>query len=716
MPNICTSVPGESPPPPPSIFFGREDLIKDLVGFAELPKPIALIGTGGIGKTSTALTVLHDDRIKQRFGDDRRFIRCDKIPPSLPHFLHQLSQTIGASTKNPENLTSLRPFLSSKDMFIVLDNAESILDPHVTDATEIYGVVEELSQMSNICLCLTSRISIFPPNFEWVDIPTLSNEAACDTFYRIHKHGQRSDRIDNILKQLDFHALSITLLATVAHHNRWDTSRLAKEWDERRTDMLQTDHNKSLAATIELSLSSPTFQELGPDALDLLRVIAFFPQGIDENNIDRLFPTVPGRKNIFDKFCALSLAYRDDGFVTMLAPVRDHLSPKNPMSIPLLCSAKDSYFTRLMVDVKPGKPGFEEARWITSEDTNVEHLLDVFTTIDAASRGVWGACAGFMKHLLWHKPRLVTLGPKLEALADDHPSKPECLYELSRLFQAIGNHVQCKRLLTLVLELSREQGDNHQLTRALSHLSRVHLDMGLYQEGIRLAEEASEISERLGDAVGQARALTDLGWLFYYDDQLDSAEEALYRAIDIVSEKDEQFLVCECHRLLGNIYRSRDDTEKAIRHYETALTIASSSNWLNHLFWVHFDLAKLFIDQARFEDAQAHIQYAKLHAVGDHDSYTLAHAMELQVQVWHRQGRFEEAIPEGLRAVDAFEKLGATEDAERVRGLLQQVDGEARVDGMPDESDNIGEFLKTASVANVFIDSSRLEGITESER
>ena len=42
------------------------------------------------------------------------------------------------------------------------------------------------------------------------------------------------------------------------------------------------------------------FRGLGPDVRDLLGVIAFFPQGIDENNFDWLFPTIPNKRGIFD--------------------------------------------------------------------------------------------------------------------------------------------------------------------------------------------------------------------------------------------------------------------------------------------------------------------------------------------------------------------------------------------------------------------------------
>jgi len=73
-------------------------------------------------------------------------------------------------------------------MSIVLDNAESVLDPHVASAEGMYAVVEELGQLGGIYLCITSRIYRQGPEH-----PDLTNK---------------------ILKQLDFRALSVTLLAT----------------------------------------------------------------------------------------------------------------------------------------------------------------------------------------------------------------------------------------------------------------------------------------------------------------------------------------------------------------------------------------------------------------------------------------------------------------------------------------------------------------------
>ena len=672
--SVC-SLPGELPPPPPRAFFGRDELIETIVGLVQNITPIALIGAGGIGKTSISLTVLHNDRIKQRFGDNRWFIRCDQFPASRSHFLHRLSKVIGAGIENPEDLIPLRPFLSSKEMLIVLDNAESILDPQTS---EIYAVVEELSQFSNVCLCITSRISIIPPDCKTLNIPTLSVEAAHSAFYHIYTCSQSSDLVDNILEQLDFHPLSITLLATVAQHNQWDTNRLAKEWERQRTGMLHVQPNRSLATAIELSLSSPMFQELGPNAHGLLEVVAFFPQGVDENNLDWLFPTIPDRRNIFDKFCILSLTYRSNGFITMLAPLQDHLCPKNPMLAPLLCMTKEYYFNRLSVNINPCEPGFKEAQWIVLEDVNVEHLLNVFTTIDASSCDVWDACTNFMKHLFWHKQQLVMLGPKIEGLPDDHPSKPECLSQLSRLFFSVGNYIEYKQLLTYTLELWRDQGNKLQVAKTLRLLSQANRMLSLYAEGIQQAKEALEMYEQLKHTVGQAQCWKNLAYLLKADNQLNAAKEAASHVIKLLSDQGNQFLVCECYRILGNAYHSEGEKEKAINYYEVAFGIASFSNWHDQLFWIHYSLAQLFHGQDRFDDAYAHIKYAKSHTVND--KYLLGCVMELQAMFQYRQKSLKEAKCEVLCAIGVHEKLGATKDLGNCRKLLQQIE-EAMNDG-----------------------------------
>ena len=663
---------GEAPPPPPRDCFGRDDLIENVVSLAESLSSIALVGVGGIGKTSISLTVLHHDRIKKRFGDNRRLIRCDKFQPSQANFLSRLSKVIGAGIENPKELTPLRPSLSSEQMLIVLDNAESVLDPKLPEGQEIYQVVEELSQFTNISLVITSRITVTPSTCETIRIPTLSKQAACEAFYRIYKYGEQSDSVDNILERLDFHPLSITLLATVAHQNNWDNNRLVREWEERRVGVLLTEHSRGFGVTIELSLASPMFKSLGPNARDLLGVIAFFPQGINEDNLDWLFPTTPDVATTLDKFCILSLTYRSGRFITMLVPLQDYLCPKDPLSSPLLRMVKQSYFTRLSAKPDPLAPGTKETRWITSEDTNVEHLLNFLTSIDTNSGRVWRACADFTNLLHWHKPRHTVLGSKIKRLPDSHRSKPDCLFQLALLLDSLGNYAEEKQLLDHTLKLERERGNDYRVALTLFQLCPTNRMLGLPQEGAKKAEKALEIFERIGDIGKQGYSLAKLASALNEDNQLDAAEEAASRAIRLLPEKGEEYMVCESHQILGRVYSRKAEREKAICHFETALGMASSFNWNDQLVWTHYSLASLFCDEGEFDNAHFQIEQAKSYAVDD--AYALARAVEMQAQFYFLQYRFEDATSEGRCALEIYEKLGNLGDAKRCGDLLRMIE------------------------------------------
>ncbi|KAF9780529.1 hypothetical protein BJ322DRAFT_1213638 [Thelephora terrestris] len=611
--------PGELPPPAPKAFFGRGELIEEVVGHAKKLESIALIGAGGIGKTSIALTVLEDDRIKARFGDNRRFIRCEQFLASRVHFLARLSKVIGAGVDNPEDLVPLRPFLSSKETLIILDNAESILDPQGPNHKEIYAVVDELCQFKTLCLCITSRMTSVPRYCKRPRIPTLSTEAAREIFYGIYGNDERSEIIDNLLQRLDFHALS--------------------EWDEKRAQVLRTDHNESLAATIGLSLASPTFRKLGPNVRDLLGVVAFFPQG---------------------------WLHHDAG-----APIRDYFRPRDPKASLLLCATKDHYFTRLSVNPEPSPFSFGEAQWIVQEDVNVEHLLDVFTSIDTGAVNVWDTCGNFLHHLYWHKPRQTTLATKIRGLSDGHPSKAKCLLRLAQLSGAMGNDAERKSLLH-ALTLERVRGNDFGIAEMLQNLSYANQSLGMYEEGIQRAKEALDMFERLAGSMPQKTPC-------HARSSFSRIKAKSFTSANLITSLER--------------YRRKGEKEKAVYHFKTALTIASPFNWQNDLFWIHYTMAEMFRDEGEFDDANAHIKQAKS-LVAD-NAYRLGQGMEMQADIWARQYRLDDARYEALGALEIFEKLGAAAGVGSCQDLLEMIEQAMESWSIPSESDS--DAYSTAS-------------------
>ena len=513
-----------------------------------------------------------------------------------------------------------------------------------------------------------------------------------DTSHRTSNHGERSHSTDGVFGWIDRHPLSFNL------QKNWSSDPRIAEWRRIRTAVLDEEESSSIAAAIGRALASPIFKKLGPDARGFLGIVAFFPQGVNEENVPWQYPTIPNAPKMLDGFCTLSLTYRKDGFIVMPEILRSHLCPKLPALSPLLSTTKECYFIRLLGDIQPGEPGFEDSRWITSEDVNVEHLLDVFTTIDSKSQAVWDACDRFMAQLYRHKPRPVTLGPKIEALPDGHPSKARCLFGLAQLFFSVGTLAERKRLLNRALELWRGQGDDLNTARALSDLSDTNQRMDLYEEGISQAKEASAIFERLGDPVQNAYCLVNLAWLLLRAEQLDAAEETASHAIKLLPEKAEQSQVYECHRALGILSRSKGKTDKAIHHFEIVLGIASSLGSTEQLFWIHSELADLFSLQGKFVNAQAHVDHTK--SLAANSTYLLARASFLQAELWYIQDVFREARFEILAALDVFERLGRTNVAKRARQLLEQIDAEWLGQPVtPDELDDNGKFFMAMSPA-----------------
>ncbi|KAJ7159224.1 hypothetical protein C8R43DRAFT_837008, partial [Mycena crocata] len=113
-------------PSEPKIFHGRDkELVDILKAFSEKMPRIAILGPGGIGKTSLARAVLHHPEITGKFEQHRFFVACDSASTKA-----ELVSLIGAhlGLKPGKDLTKpiIAFFSINLACLLILDNLETL--------------------------------------------------------------------------------------------------------------------------------------------------------------------------------------------------------------------------------------------------------------------------------------------------------------------------------------------------------------------------------------------------------------------------------------------------------------------------------------------------------------------------------------------------------------------------------------------------------------
>ena len=296
--------------------FPREEIVTEILDLTDQLASVALFGPIGVGKSFVARAVLDHDLTKAKFGRNCHFIHFDDPKISLEGFLERLSGVI--QTSRITSVEQLRSHLGSlPSLILLLDGVDFILDQSTTESGAIFAAVEEFGSYDHVCLVTTSRIYPDIRGFHRVEVPTLSEDGAQDTFY--DRCGlDRSPAINNLIARLDFHPLSIDLVASFVRENNWDETALLKD----QTSALKNKYYEKLKDTIEPMLRSPTIQKLGTTGRDVLEAIAAYPSGVKEHTLKDIFPKVPSIGEVVDVLCEFSLVHRREGSVGMLSPLQ----------------------------------------------------------------------------------------------------------------------------------------------------------------------------------------------------------------------------------------------------------------------------------------------------------------------------------------------------------------------------------------------------------
>jgi tetratricopeptide (TPR) repeat protein len=454
------------------MLYGRDDLVAELTNLVINDEHLALIGPGGMGKSSVAKAILHEPLIIEKFADRRFFVTYDGLDPStitFETFMTRFARCLGIEIAGTEPVRQISTFLRSASALVVLDNAETFEEASALSVLgDIPQAIAELANIPGVILVLTSRSRRNAPNVQWItkDIPPLDSSSAQAVFFQIYQHAscrKAEEDIKGLLKELDFHPLSINILANAAQQNGWSPTTLLKRWSNLRSKVLDGGKGKlqSLSDTMQLSLSSPSVQNLGEDGLRVLAVIAFLPQGLNENLASDLLSSLPQIDAMCDVLCMQSLIYRQDNFLKVLAPIRHYVrdSLQAPDSA-CLQEIRDFYY-HTVTSCSEGRNQYADI--IISDYLNIEHIVAFnLANIPDSPEETYHTCWQFLKCLQWHFPRPTTLTPVISNIVENPSTwtlKARCLSNLAQLYQTLSQHAEAIQAFLAAEALYLTAGD-----------------------------------------------------------------------------------------------------------------------------------------------------------------------------------------------------------------------------------------------------------------
>ncbi|KAH7108339.1 hypothetical protein BKA62DRAFT_681874 [Auriculariales sp. MPI-PUGE-AT-0066] len=292
-------------PPPPPIFFGRDIELDGLVGLisvhAQDGAAVAVLGTGGVGKTSLTLAALHHPHIVTFYGTRRLFVSCEG---SIDHaVLHTLA------------------------------SAPAVIPEASRVAVE--GLLAALAAVPSLTLLITMRGSERPHGTRWTAprpliLQPFSRDAALQAIFKTNHNISETElhSLDSLLDALGDLPLAVSIISALLIHESAD--ELFTRWKTERTTMLtlgEQDKMSSLDVSIQVSLLSNRMKTL-PQTEALLSTLSLFPDGVaeTENGLHFLQAYLPRLRQHVSVLMQASLAYTNSkGRICVLPPVREFM-------------------------------------------------------------------------------------------------------------------------------------------------------------------------------------------------------------------------------------------------------------------------------------------------------------------------------------------------------------------------------------------------------
>lgn len=553
--------------------MGREREVNEVVSalLEEHPDAVPLIGGPGMGKSTIALSALHDRSVALRFGARRWFVRCDGASSRT-----ELTAAIADALALPITPTAEQDVIASLSLdpgVLLLDNAETPLE---ADSGAVEAFLAKLSAIDSLALLVTVRGHKRPRGVPWgasIEATPLSELAAKDLFLAVCGKPQVGNDpvLPRLLAVLDGVPLAISLVARYAE--LFDSlERVWEKWDRERTAMLEDgsspDRSTSIAISYELSIGA-----LPSPARRLLSALASLPGGIALQDLPKVFAESETPSLVLR---ARALVFDDGLRFRMLAPLREHVTlAHHPHTADL--QALEDYYIGLATDQgnQIGRAGgAHSVARLSPEVANVEaillrcsasRLLGVDDAVVAWSLFIRASGLGTLPSLEHNAMRLLA--------AQEFRGAGRCLVTLGDIDLVRPDPESAWTRYEQALPLLRQTGDLEGEATCVERLGEVHFIRLNYTAAQAKFEEALILFERVQSLYGQGNCIKSLGEIaFVYSDH-QTARQLFEKALPLYEQAGWLQGKANCFRSLGDISFSSLDYETASRWYLAALPV-----------------------------------------------------------------------------------------------------------------------------------------------
>jgi len=500
------------------------------------PRPVAVLGAPGIGKSSICLAALHTARVAERFGARRWFVRCDGAT-SADAVVSAVAAELGVIGGGAGDLADrVRSVLGPVPGVVVLDNFET---PWTADPVPVEELLRWLAAIPGLGLAITVRGASRPAGPRWREfamVSPLSLDQARRLFVNVAGPNPAIDdrSLDELLAELDGVPLAVELLAYAAQGQPLD--QVGAQWRHERTGMLVRMGGKrrelSVSVSVETSVGSPLMTGPGRRLLGLLGVL---PDGIAHPDIDVLLPTMGLTAAAVLR--QLGLAFDEADRLRTLAPVRDHIAATHPPIQTDLDRAAAHY---AQIAAAAGNQvgrsqGAQAVAWLQAETGNITAMLSQATTGQNTQQ----------------------LSDALLGLAD--------YWRITEVAQP--------QLADTILHAISTHGTPAQQANVLLALGMLALDRDIYDLARARFEQALRLFQRTGDVLGQANCILCLGGIALRRSDHTTAGDHYRQALPLYQQVGSLLGEANCIKRLGDMALARSDLTTAHDRYQQALPL-----------------------------------------------------------------------------------------------------------------------------------------------